>query len=163
MNKALLLAGTNIPPCIDNLKKAKDLLEELVTVNRSSSYYKSPAWGFSSQHDFVNQAFLIETSLSAHELMHSLLNIEEKMGRIRTSVEQYSDRIIDLDILLFNEDIILEEGLIIPHPRVHLRRFALVPSAEIAGSWVHRKMNKTVDELLVECKDDGNVELINDM
>jgi len=131
--------------------------EESIAVNigkiiRRSSLYQTEPWGFVSDKYFFNQAIEVETSLSAHDILSTILQIESNLGRSRNS-EQYSSRTLDIDIL-FLDDIILETPkLTIPHPRLQLRKFALIPLNEIAPTFTHPVFRKTVAQLLNECSD----------
>jgi 2-amino-4-hydroxy-6-hydroxymethyldihydropteridine diphosphokinase len=118
---------------------------------RQSSVYETAAWGKTDQAAFLNQALIIETPLDAPALMQRMLTIEEQMGRVRT--ERYGSRTIDIDMLFFNEDVIRLPWLIIPHPEVANRRFALEPVNEIAPDYVHPILQKTIHELLTLCPD----------
>lgn len=153
MNTAFLLTGGNLGNRLQNLQRAYKLIEKNCGhIIRSSSVYKTAAWGFTEQPDFYNQALQLETELSAEKLMRKLLSAEKTMGRKR--VVKMGPRIIDIDILLMN-DIVLNSSLItIPHPRLAERRFALTPLAEIAPNVIHPVLYKAIKELLAECKDD---------
>ncbi|MEP7258988.1 MAG: 2-amino-4-hydroxy-6-hydroxymethyldihydropteridine diphosphokinase, partial [Flavitalea sp.] len=123
-----------------------------------SSIYETQAWGKTDQGDFLNQAIMIETSLSAQALLKETLAIETFMGRSRT--DKYAPRTIDIDILFFNHQVIDEPGLIIPHPEIQNRRFVLEPMKEIAPALIHPKLYKTILELLAECPDSLHVKKI---
>lgn len=151
MNKAYLLIGGNMGNRQQNLGRAVDLLNALGAVNARSGLYETEAWGKTDQPVFLNQAILLETTLPARELLRAVLSIEEKMGRKRA--EKYGPRIIDIDILFYNREIVKEEGLTIPHPEVQNRRFALEPLREIAAEWEHPVLKKTIRQLLKECPD----------
>jgi len=152
MNNAYLLIGGNIGNREKNLTMAIELINENCgTVVANSSIYETAAWGNTDQQDFLNEAILIKTSLSADQLMSSLLQVEEKMGRQRN--EKFGPRSIDLDILLFNDEVHNTHHIKIPHPELPNRRFALAPLAEIAASQVHPVLQKTIAELLKETKD----------
>src|SRR5215211_2630893 len=115
MNKAYLLLGGNIGDRLANLGKAKQFLEKKVgKIVVYSSVYETAPWGNIDQPDFLNQVLLIETELSADQITKQILFIESTLGRVRT--EKNASRIIDIDILFFNEEIIETEDVIVPHP-----------------------------------------------
>jgi 2-amino-4-hydroxy-6-hydroxymethyldihydropteridine diphosphokinase len=152
MNKAYLLIGGNTGDRRGFLQKATDLLEsEAGYIIKKSSVYETAAWGKTDQPAFLNQALLLHTSFSAPQLMTLILETEEKMGRIRT--EKYASRIIDIDILLFNNEIIESTHVHVPHPQLQYRRFALLPLKEIAPRYKHPVLQKTITQLLKECPD----------
>jgi 2-amino-4-hydroxy-6-hydroxymethyldihydropteridine diphosphokinase len=153
MNKAYILIGGNVGDVMTSVERAIQLLnKECGNVVKVSSLYQTAPWGKTDQQNFLNQALLIETHFKAPDLMHHILQIEERLGRQR--IEKYGPRIIDIDILLFNNAVIREAGLTIPHPSLHLRRFALVPLVEIAPDMVHPVFQSTIKELLLNCPDD---------
>jgi 2-amino-4-hydroxy-6-hydroxymethyldihydropteridine diphosphokinase len=152
MNTAFLLLGGNIGDRELNLRKAAHLIQQSCgTIIKSSSIYETAAWGIEHQPAFYNQTMEINTKLSAEILMQKLLFIEEEMGRKR--IEKNGPRIIDIDILLMNDLIINTKTLVIPHPRLAERKFALVPLAEIAPDIIHPITKKTITEMLRDCKD----------
>ena len=151
MNKAYLLIGGNMGNREQNLGRAIDLLGSAGKIMRQSDLYETAAWGKTDQPSFLNQAILLATALKARQLLEAVLHIEEKMGRKRD--EKYGPRIIDIDILFYNSAIIREPGLMIPHPELENRRFALVPMHEIAPLVTHPLLKKTIAELLEECPD----------
>jgi 2-amino-4-hydroxy-6-hydroxymethyldihydropteridine diphosphokinase len=157
MNKAYLLIGGNTGNRASYLQEAIDLLElRAGYIVKKSSIYETAAWGKTDQAAFLNQALLINTSFSAADLMTEILRIEETMGRIRT--EKYASRIIDIDILLFNKQIIESAHVYVPHPQLPNRRFALLPLKEIAPRYEHPVLQKTIARLLKECSDELKVE-----
>lgn len=152
MNKAYLLIGGNLGDRKENLKKARESIAlRCGRIIQSSSVYETAAWGKKDQPSFLNQALEIETALTAEQLMHCILEIENMAGRIRK--EKYGARIIDIDILLFNQEIYDFPFLKLPHPEMQNRRFALIPLAEIAADEIHPVLKKTIAELLKECPD----------
>lgn len=151
MNKAYLLIGGNMGNREQNLGRAVDLLGSAGKVKVLSGLYETAAWGKTDQPSFLNQAILLETALTARELLQAVLAIEEKMGRKRE--EKYGPRIIDIDILFYDAAIINEPRLIIPHPEIQNRRFALEPMQEIAPRLKHPLLKKTIAELLKACPD----------
>ena len=152
MNKAYLLTGGNLGNRLNNLNEARKLIEQHCgKIVQQSSIYETAAWGFKDQPDFYNQALEVATRLSSEELMKTILMVEETMGRKREI--KMGPRIIDIDILLFNDEIIHQPHLTIPHERLHERRFALMPLVEIAPDVIHPVFKKTIKQLLSECTD----------
>lgn len=152
MNRAYLLIGGNMGHREANLAAARAMIHRRCgSVLEHSSMYETAAWGLENQPDFLNQVLLVETDLKARELLATLLHIEQELGRIRQ--QKNGPRTIDLDILLFNDEVILEPGLQIPHPRMASRRFVLAPLAEIAGELIHPVLAKSIRQLLAECPD----------
>ncbi|MBG9376941.1 2-amino-4-hydroxy-6-hydroxymethyldihydropteridine diphosphokinase [Panacibacter sp. DH6] len=156
MNKAYLLTGGNLGDRAGNLAMASAYIQQYCgTIVQKSCLYETAAWGLQDQPDFYNQAILLETDLTAPNLMEILLRIEYKMGRTRTV--KMGPRIIDIDMLFYNTAIMETATLIIPHPRMQERRFVLMPLAEIAPQYVHPVFHKTIVQLLEACKDELNV------
>lgn len=152
MDVAYLLTGGNLGSRYINLKEARQRVQKQCgTLLAFSSVYETEAWGKSDQNLFLNQALMIETSLQPKELLGQILNIETNMGRVRE--EKYGPRLIDIDILFYGNKVVNEKDLLVPHPFVHKRRFALECLSEIASNFVHPVLNKTVYELLAECED----------
>ena len=159
MNKAYLLIGGNMGAREGYLAEASKQIEKKCgVISKQSSLYQTAAWGLQEQAPFLNQALEVQTRLNAEELLEKILSIEESLGRKRKM--KYGPRIIDIDILLFNNEIIYREGLTIPHPEMQNRRFALEPLNEIASSVLHPIFLKTIAELLQECPDNLDVQKI---
>jgi 2-amino-4-hydroxy-6-hydroxymethyldihydropteridine diphosphokinase len=153
MNTAFLLTGGNLGNRLQNLYKAAELIKKQCgNICLKSSVYQTAAWGFTEQPDFFNQALAITTLYQPDELMKALLEIENEMGRTRNF--KNAPRIIDIDILLMNDIVYNSSTVIIPHPQLAERRFVLTPLAEIASEVIHPVYNKTINELLNECKDE---------
>lgn len=141
-NRALLLGLA--------LKKLEELSSIPVVI---SKLYDSEPWGFDADERFLNQAIILHSELLPKQFLKELLSIENVLGRQRISSSRYESRTIDLDILLADRLVIDETKLQIPHPRMHLRRFVLMPAAEIAGEWIHPGFNLSVAQLLDICED----------
>lgn len=160
MNEVYLLTGGNIGERQSYLELAKQAIESKCgTITALSSLYETAAWGLEDQSPFLNQVLKIQTGLSARELLTTILGIEKDLGRRR--LEKYGPRIIDIDILFFNDDIIEFPDLIVPHPQMQNRRFVLTPLNEIAPVKIHPVLHKTVAELLAECPDPLTVNKIS--
>jgi 2-amino-4-hydroxy-6-hydroxymethyldihydropteridine diphosphokinase len=161
MRTAYLLIGGNLGNRKENLSKAVSLIyEQCGPLTRSSSIYETEAWGITDQPLFLNQALEISTPLTARQLMRKVLKIEEEMGRVRK--EKLGPRIIDIDILFFENEIHDLRFLKIPHPEMQNRRFVLVPLAEINSSLQHPVLKKTIGEMLEECPDNLEVKKITE-
>jgi 2-amino-4-hydroxy-6-hydroxymethyldihydropteridine diphosphokinase len=152
MNKSYLLIGGNTGNRSGFLEKAAGHINiSAGTITRYSAVYETAAWGKTDQAAFLNQALELETALDAPTLMETLLRIEEQLGRRR--LEKYGPRVIDIDMLLYNDAVIHTPLLTVPHPELANRRFALEPLNEIAGAYVHPLIKKTIRQLLQECPD----------
>ncbi|MBK8610534.1 MAG: 2-amino-4-hydroxy-6-hydroxymethyldihydropteridine diphosphokinase [Chitinophagaceae bacterium] len=156
MNTIYLLLGSNMGNSKAQLLKAIVQIEKRIgMVKRRSSLYSTAAWGNINQPDFLNQVVIVETELNAMRAMDTILQIEMKMGRQRTI--KNAPRIIDIDILFFNKEIIDQEQLQVPHPQIQNRRFVLVPLNELSPNFKHPVLQKTVHQLLLQGKDHLNV------
>ena len=129
-------------------------------IRKRSSIFETEPWGFESDDLFWNQAILVKTSLKPTEVLERTQQIEQELGRIRKQ-EQYVSRLIDIDLLFYDEQVIRTSTLQIPHPLMAERRFVLAPLAEIAGEEVHPVLKKTNQSLLEECPDQLEVKKLN--
>lgn len=154
-----LLLGSNIGNKKSQLKRALKMIEKTVgRIIGQSSIYKTEAWGNEDQPEFYNMAVLIETTLNPQQLLHEILKVESKMGRVRK--KKWEDRIIDIDILFYNDEVLDLPELHIPHPQLTERKFALTPLAELEPDWIHPVTGKNINTLLTECTDKLAVHLI---
>ncbi len=152
-NDAYILLGANLGYKKETFSRARTMIaKEAGMIVSASSLYQTQPWGFESNDIFLNQALLVNTSLDAKALLKVLLKIEETLGRKRNG-KGYESRTIDIDILFFNNEIIETDVLTVPHPRIHLRNFALEPMAELAPDFLHPVLNKTMTELKQCCPD----------
>lgn len=152
MNKTYLLLGSNMGNSRQQLAAAiKHISKKIGKVTRQSSLYATAAWGNKKQPDFLNQVIIAETTLTALQAIEVILGIETAMGRVRTT--KNAPRIIDIDMLFFNKEIIAEENLIVPHPHIENRRFVLVPMNELSPNFKHPVSSKTIHQLLLRCPD----------
>jgi 2-amino-4-hydroxy-6-hydroxymethyldihydropteridine diphosphokinase len=157
MNKAFLGIGTNLGNRKANLRKTIEMIgEHIGKLIHSSSVYETAPWGFEAENDFLNMVIMVETNHSPAELMKKIAIIESKLGRER-SQDRYSSRVIDIDILLYNDFVIIENGLKIPHPLMHERKFVLVPFCELAPDIIHPVLGKSMKVLLEECRDRSKI------
>lgn len=152
MGKAIILLGTNLGDKHQNLAKAVAAISEHGTLVQTSGIYESPAWGYDSTHTYFNQVVILRTELAPEALLETLLAIETSLGRLRLG-EGYADRTLDLDVLDYDGIISDNEHLTLPHPRLHLRLFTLLPMAEVAPAWKHPVLGLTMDALLSQCPD----------
>jgi len=150
--------GTNQGDLLANLQAAIRLLEDKGEVVEKSHIYETEAWGKEDQPNFYNLALTYDTKLDPHDLLRLVNDIEDELGRVRN--EKWSERIIDLDIITYDDKIICDDQLTIPHHHMAERNFVLIPMMEIAGDWLHPQMDKTIDELYIDCHDTCEVILI---
>ena len=152
-----LSLGTNLGNKEENLRTAMTLIEEQVgTITSQSALYVSAPWGFDSENTFLNNAISVETSLTPEELLSTTQRIEHTLGRTHKSVDgQYSDRLIDIDILLYDDVVMHTPSLILPHPLMHRRLFVLEPLSEIAPTMIHPLLQKEITTLCNELKAEG--------
>jgi len=155
MAVAYLSIGTNIGNKRKNLIIASALLAERVgDVLALSAFYKTEPWGFDSENEFLNAALVLETQKSPEELLALSSLIEQEMGRTVKSDGRYHDRIIDIDILLYDDLVMETSSLTLPHPRMHRRLFVLEPMIEIASNVIHPVLKKSMLELYQICVSD---------
>ncbi|MBR4560950.1 MAG: 2-amino-4-hydroxy-6-hydroxymethyldihydropteridine diphosphokinase [Bacteroidales bacterium] len=162
MERCLILFGSNMGD------KNKIYAQACLLINNrcgrivaQSSAYESEPWGFEAKEWFLNRLIVVETELEPEAMMRQLLDIEAELGRVRhPETGGYTSRTADLDILYYGSRIVLTDSLTIPHPRLHQRRFALLPLCEVVPEFVHPAFNMTQTELLKRCFDFSEVRKI---
>lgn len=158
LNHVFVLLGGNIEPREDYFVKAiHEIQQQLGEVKLVSSIYETEAWGFKTENRFLNMVLQIDTFVRSDVFLQKALEIEIELGRKRSLNNVYSSRTIDIDLLYFNSEIINSEKLIIPHPRLHLRKFTLIPLVEIAPEFIHPVKCVSNKELLSVCNDKTTV------
>ena len=166
MNKqhqVVLSLGSNQGNRLENIERCiMSIHREIGTVIKVSRLFETPAWGFESE-PFYNCAVVVHTHKSAHQVLDEVLLLEEALGRIRSDVEGYQARIIDIDVISFDEEIIASEKLKVPHPEMQNRLFVLVPMRDLNLDWRHPILQKYLHELLVLSEDKSNIKVIQSL
>lgn len=159
MAKAIIITGGNIGEVKPRLRRAQQLINnDIGVVLRCSHVYNSPAWGFHAEQEFENQAMIVDTDLTPEELLVELQQIERELGRDRDAEvaekertgEVYSSRVIDIDIIFYDDVELDSADLKLPHPLMQDREFVLAPLSEIAPHKIHPRLGKSVEELRKE-------------
>jgi 2-amino-4-hydroxy-6-hydroxymethyldihydropteridine diphosphokinase len=160
MSKVYFSIGSNKGNRSQLINEAIDKIDiSIGKVEQKSSIYETQSWGFKS-NNFFNVCLLIESSLSVESIFNKILKIEKDMGRLKSG-NKYSDRCIDIDILFVEDIIVNSKNLIIPHPRLHLRKFVLTPMLDIAPDLIHPILNKSIKQLELECDDNDQPKKID--
>jgi 2-amino-4-hydroxy-6-hydroxymethyldihydropteridine diphosphokinase len=161
-HKAYIALGSNKGDRMHHLQAAVNAIDKRIgTVLKCASVYETPAWGFEG-HSFLNSCLMVESSLSPKDMMQELLNIETEHGRVRDPKKGYSDRTIDLDLLVVDDIQIESSHLQLPHPSLHLRRFVLQPLSDISPDQIIPTTDQSVKELLDACEDTTPVSVISE-
>jgi len=157
MNQVYLQLGSNMGERYQYLSSAISLIEEKIGVVESASkIYESTPWRIDGQENYLNQVLLVKSNLSSLGVLHEALQIENALGRVR--LEKWGERIIDVDIIFYNDEMIETAELCVPHKHMHERLFVLLPLVEIAPDFIHPKYKKTINELMASCSDTDKVE-----
>jgi 2-amino-4-hydroxy-6-hydroxymethyldihydropteridine diphosphokinase len=148
-----LSLGTNLGDRQLNLQEALSLIAGNVGhFSAISSVYETQPWGFESENKFLNQVVAVETELNPHDILNRTQEIERQIGRTEKTVHSYQDRLIDIDLIMYDNLVVNTEKMQIPHPFFHKRQFVLEPLNEIAGRIVHPVFGKNITQLLKKLK-----------
>lgn len=157
--QTVLLLGSNAPEALSWLQKGLDGLRSTGTVLSISGVYASPSWGFDGP-DFKNAAVLLETDAAPAAMLQQILALETALGRVRNpSGPRYTDRTLDIDILLWGKEVIQTPELQVPHPRLCDRLFALIPLQQVLPDWIHPETGADLGTILACCNDENFVTL----
>jgi 2-amino-4-hydroxy-6-hydroxymethyldihydropteridine diphosphokinase len=157
MNQVYLLIGGNLNNRLELLAQAKEsIVKDIGGCIMESSVYESEPWGFLSDQNFLNQVLILNTKLDPIEVLNECQKIENKLGRIRESAN-YSSRTMDIDLLFYNNEIISNPRLTVPHEHLYKRRFTLEPLVELTPDFMHPVFEKSLAKLLIECSDKSAV------
>lgn len=160
-NEAVLSIGSNSGNRLEHIVSCiAHIHSNVATVVRVSALYETPAWGFEGD-DFYNCAILVHTCKTARQLLNDLLAAELQLGRVRNDEEGYAARTIDIDIVSFNNDVIEEEGLHIPHPRMQGRKFVLYPMRDVKPEWEHPILRANIKQLIAATADDSPIKEVS--
>jgi len=155
-HQVILSLGSNQGNRLENIEHCIELLhQEVGTIVKVSSLFESDSWGFSSD-SFYNCAVLIHTHKNPQKLLKNILKVEKKLGRVRTESSDYQPRVIDVDMISFDDEIMESESLQIPHKHLQDRLFVLLPMMEVVSDWTHPISQKSISDILKDCKDEGN-------
>ncbi len=162
-HQVVLSIGSNQGSRLENIQNCIDLIHQKVgTVIKVSKLYETPAWGFESDA-FYNCALLLYTNSSAQKILNQILKVEKELGRIRSNQEGYQSRIIDVDLIVFDDEIIDSEKLQVPHPLMQNRNFVLLPIQDLKLTWKHPILQKTISELIVNSPDESVCTIVQDL
>ncbi len=162
-HQVVLSIGTNQGNRLKNIESCLQLIHhEVATVVKVSKVYETPSWGFNSEA-FYNIAIVVHTFDSAAEILSKILEIEQQMGRVREDTLGYQSRIIDIDIVAFDNEIISTEQLKVPHPLMQDRIFVLKPLLDLNLEWIHPILQKDISELLSETKDTSDCKVVQSL
>jgi len=164
MKKVFILQGSNEGNRLEVLNLSLIEMEKRVgKMRKVSSIYESEPWGFIANQWFLNRVILLETTLDPMEILKTLLEIELEFGRKRMDDGVFHSRTLDLDILFIDNLIYTSPDLTIPHPQIQNRKFTLLPLAEIDSNLTHPILKKSMEELLLECKDSSQIKRTNEL
>ena len=162
-HQVILSLGTNQGNRLENIERCIAAIhQEIGTVIKVSKLYETPSWGFESE-DFYNCALIVHTYKTAHKILDEVLLLEEALGRVRSDFQGYQARVIDIDVISFDEEIIATEKLKLPHPEMQNRLFVLLPMRDLNLDWRHPILQRYLHELLVLSEDKSNCKFVQNL
>ena len=162
-HQVVLSIGSNQGNRLENIESCINLIhQEVGTVIKVSKLYETPAWGFESDA-FYNCALLLHTASSAQKILNQVLKVEKQLGRIRSNKDGYQSRIIDVDLIIYDDEIIESEKLQVPHPLMQNRNFVLLPISDLKLDWKHPVFQKSISELIAVSPDDSVCTVVQDL
>ena len=162
-HQVILSLGSNQGNRLENIQKAIEAIHLSVgTIVKVSNLYETPAWGFEGDA-FYNCALVLHTQTDAETVLEKVLTIEEKLGRVRTDSEGYQSRILDIDVIAFNEEIIASQNLTVPHPYMQERLFVMIPMRDLNLDWRHPILQKYLPELLKASEDKSQIKKLQSL
>ena len=162
-HQVILAIGSNQGNRLEHIRSAVEMIHnEVGTVVKISKLYETPSWGFESE-SFYNCALMVHTNYSAHEILEKVLESEKKLGRVRTENAGYQQRVIDIDVITFDEQIINTDDLQVPHPLMQERMFVLLPMRDLKLDWRHPILQKYLPELLRASEDKSNCQVVQEL
>lgn len=149
MARVFLSLGSNVGDRLTNIQQAVSAMSmnEKIKILKTSSFYETEPWGNKNQPWFINAVVALDCKLSCHELLKLCQNIEFQLGRIRNTENKWQERTLDIDILMYDDKVIAEDDLKVPHPLMHKRAFVLVPMLEVKSDLVHPVFKKTISDM----------------
>jgi len=161
LNQISLLLGSNLGDKVGNIFRAEKEMCRFLNIIKYSSFYESNSWGYQSINSFVNRAILVEYIDSPIQLLNKIQAVEKKVGRVKNQKKGYQDRLIDIDIINFNDEQITLPNLIIPHPRIAERKFTILPLLDLYEEAKIPGVNLSSRQLLENCFDKNEVKKID--
>lgn len=161
INQISLLLGSNLGDKVGNIFRAEKEMCQFLNIIKYSSFYESNSWGYQSINSFVNRAILVESIDSPIQLLNKIQAVEKKVGRVKNQKKGYQDRLIDIDIINFNDEQITLPNLIIPHPRIAERKFTILPLLDLYEEAKIPGVNLSSRQLLENCFDKNEVKKID--
>jgi len=162
MKNVFLSLGSNMGNRILNIENALKKIAKTGNIIKVGCFYETEPWGFFDENWFINTCVLIETHLKDKQLLKKCLSIEKELGRIRKNKKAgYHSRLIDIDILFFDKQIVDLPGLIIPHEHLHKRKFVLAPLNDIAPEFIHPVLKQSVKKLFANCFDETKLKKLD--